>query len=80
MYDLAVFIYEDESLKKTIGSYRTSFTVFPRVGDFIGKHVRIDGSRNCRVEQVLIIPRDNLETTDADAIIKAVAVEKDLLP
>jgi hypothetical protein len=76
MYDLTVFIYTDKNLKQSLGSYRAMFGVMPRVGDIIGSHVAIENCKTCRVEQVYVIPKATRDTTDADAIIKAVAVEK----
>jgi len=80
MYDIAVFIYPDETFQQTIGTYRTSFGIVPRVGDFIRPHHAIHGSKPCRVESVYIIPRNDEETTDAHAQIKAVAVSDTEFP
>lgn len=75
MYDIAVFIYEDDDLNKYVGSYRADFGAVPRVDDYIKSHIRIKNALNCRVVRVIVMPKINKETTDADVIIKAVQVE-----
>ncbi|RAM53377.1 MAG: hypothetical protein C6Y22_01170 [Hapalosiphonaceae cyanobacterium JJU2] len=77
MYDLAVFIYDqtDETEANAIGQYRAKFGVVPRVGDYIYRHIGIEGAIDCQVIKVAIVPKLDESATDADAIIKAIRVE-----
>ncbi|WP_016871460.1 hypothetical protein [Fischerella thermalis] len=77
MFDLAVFIYDDtdETTANSISQYRARFGVVPRVGDYIYRHVGIEGAIDCQVIKVSVVPKLDQNTTDADAIIKAVRVE-----
>ncbi|BAZ71365.1 hypothetical protein NIES4106_61620 (plasmid) [Fischerella sp. NIES-4106] len=77
MFDLAVFIYEqtDETRANSIGQYRARFGIVPRVGDYIYRHIGIEGALDCQVIKVAAVPKLDENTTDADAIIKAIRVE-----
>ncbi|KOP25023.1 hypothetical protein AMR41_16490 [Hapalosiphon sp. MRB220] len=77
MFDLAVFIYDqtDETKTNSICQYRARFGVVPRVGDYIYRHVGIEGAIDCRVINVAVVPKLDQSATDADAIIKAIRVE-----
>ncbi|MCP6762789.1 MAG: hypothetical protein NHB32_29425 [Fischerella sp. CENA71] len=77
MFDLAVFIYDqtDEAKANPIGQYRARFGVVPRVGDYIYRHIGIEGAIDCQVIKVAVVPKLDHNATDADAIIKAIRVE-----
>lgn len=77
MFDLAVFIYEqtDETRTNSIGQYRARFGIVPRVGDYIYRHIEIEGALDCQVIKVAAVPKLDENATDADAIIKAIRVE-----
>jgi hypothetical protein len=75
MHRIAVYIYEDVDFTERVGCYVASFGAVPRVGEYIKSHVRIKNAFDCRVEQVIVIPKFDIETTDVDLIIKALQVD-----
>ncbi|MBW4449198.1 MAG: hypothetical protein KME38_20640 [Spirirestis rafaelensis WJT71-NPBG6] len=76
MIDILVQIYRNKELKVCLDSYRLDFAATPRVGDFIAKHVGIEGSSDCYVERVVFIPKLN-NSGDADVFLKCVQTEID---
>ncbi len=75
MHKIAVHIYKNVDFTKSVGCYIASFGAVPRVGEYIKSHVRIEDAFDCRVEQVIVIPKFDIETTDVDVMIKAVQVD-----
>lgn len=76
MFDLFVRIYTRENYnknKKQLHScYRAMFAVMPNVGDYIARHIRIEGSADCQVMKIMVILKPVDGSTDADAFVEAV--------